>query len=68
VLVALFDLSPAEARLTISLVKCGALSAAAMECSLTEGSARQYMKRIFNKTGTRGQVELVALIMGSVPR
>jgi len=64
-LVALFGLSPAEGRLAINLVEFGSLRAAAAECGLTEGSARQYMKRIFSKTGTQGQVELVAVIMGA---
>ncbi len=66
VLAALFELTAAEARLTISLVQRGSLSAAAADCGLTDGSARQYLKRIYGKTGTRGQVDLVALILGSV--
>lgn len=65
-LAALYRLTPAEARLAVSLVRFGNLAAAAANCGLTEGSARQYMKRIFEKTGTHGQVELVALIVGSV--
>ncbi len=65
-LAALFGLTAAEARLAISLVQRGSLSAAAADCGLTDGSARQYLKRIYGKTGTQGQVDLVALILGSV--
>jgi len=65
-LMALFGLSPAESRLTNSLVEYGSLAAAAVKCGLTEGTARQYIKRVFQKTGTGSQVELVALILGSV--
>ncbi len=65
-LAALFELTAAEARLAISLVQRGSLSAAAADCGLTDGSARQYLKRIYGKTGTQGQVDLVALILGSV--
>ena len=63
---ALFAFTGAEARLVIGLVTRGSLASAAAACGLTEGSARQYMKRIFSKTDTRGQVELVALVMGTV--
>ena len=64
-LTALFGLTPAEGRLAIRLIEFGALKAAANACGLTEESARQYIKRILAKTGTQGQVDLVALIMGS---
>jgi len=67
ILSALFGLSSAEARLVTALIGLGSLSAAAADCNLTEGSARQYLKRIFSKTGARGQVDLVALIMATVP-
>jgi DNA-binding CsgD family transcriptional regulator len=63
----LFSLSRSEARLATALVAKGTLQAAAVHCSITEGSARQYLKRIFHKTHTNGQVELVALILASVP-
>lgn len=62
----IFGLSPAEAELTLALVKTGALRLAARQRGLTDGSARQYMKRVFSKTGTCGQVELMALILTAV--
>lgn len=67
ILATVFRLSAAEARLAHSLVTHGSLSAAAAACALTEGSARQYLKRIFHKTHTNGQVELVALILKLIP-
>lgn len=63
---ALFALTPAEARLAVGLIKFGTLPAAAAACGVTEGSARQYLKRIYGKTGTQGQADLVALLLGSV--
>lgn len=63
---ALFQLTPAEARLAIGLIRYGTLAAAAADCGVTEGSARQYLKRIYGKTGTQGQADLVGLLMGSV--
>ena len=62
----LFDLTPAEAVLCSALTQSGTLADAAGMCGLTAGSARQYLKRIFAKTNTRGQVDLIALIMASV--
>jgi len=66
VLVNLFDLTAAESRLAIGLIEHGSLQRASAASGLTEGSARQYMKRIFAKTQVRGQVELVALILSSI--
>ena len=63
----LFRLSPSEAALTLALIRAGSLRDAARTCGVTEGSARQYLKRVFQKRGTRGQVELVSLIVGSIP-
>lgn len=56
-----FDLTEPEVQLTFALVESGSLATAARARGLTEGSARQYLKRIFQKTNTTGQVELVSL-------
>jgi len=66
-LIGLFGLSVSEANLAVALVETGTLQAAAKRCRITEGSARQYIKRIFQKTHTSGQVELVALLLRSLP-
>jgi len=64
---AIYCLSHAEAKLAIALVETGTLQEAATHCNITTGSARQYIKRIFHKTHTRGQVELVTLLLRSFP-
>lgn len=59
---ALFDLSPAEARLSLRLARGVSLAEAARDCELSIASARTYLARIFSKTGTHSQHQLVALL------
>jgi DNA-binding CsgD family transcriptional regulator len=61
-LMTMFGMTRSEAQLAVALVRTSSLRAAADECELTWGSARQYMSAIYQKTGTSGQVELVALM------
>ncbi len=58
----MFTLSPAQAKLTISLFNGASVKQAAETMAITEGSARQYLHQIFDKTGARRQAELVRLI------
>lgn len=58
-----FGLTRSEATLSVSLAQCGNLKKAAAICKITTGSARQYMKRIFAKTNTGSQVELLSLLL-----
>lgn len=58
----LFDLSPAEARLALRLATGLSLAGAAQDCGLSIASARTYLSRIFSKTGTHSQHQLVALL------
>jgi DNA-binding CsgD family transcriptional regulator len=62
VLAGLFDLTPAEARLAASLSQGRALKEAASHSHITFKSGRTYLERIFAKTGTHQQSELVALL------
>jgi DNA-binding CsgD family transcriptional regulator len=62
----LFDLLPSEARLALALSRGMSLAEAAAELGLTLESARTYSKRIFAKTGARGQTDLVRFIHRSV--
>ncbi|MCR6501355.1 helix-turn-helix transcriptional regulator [Shinella sp. CPCC 101442] len=62
VLNALFDLTPAEANLATALSAGRSLKEAAFEASITVKSARTYLERIFTKTGTKQQSQLVALL------
>lgn len=59
---ALFDLTAAEARLAAALSAGKSLKQTAAEMGITFGSARTYLARVFAKTGTSQQSQLVALI------
>jgi len=62
----LFDLIPCEARLALALSRGMSIAEAAAELGLTIESARTYSKRIYAKTGARGQPDLLRYIHRSV--
>ena len=62
----LFDLSPAEARLASAIAAGQSLKSTASEMAIEYNSARTYLARIFSKTGTSQQSELVALLKSAV--
>jgi DNA-binding CsgD family transcriptional regulator len=62
----LFDLIPCEARLALALSRGMTIAEAADELGLTVESARTYSKRIYAKTGARGQSDLLRFIHRSV--
>jgi len=68
VICGLFGLSPAEADLSIKLTEGASLAEAAALLGISEHTARTYSKRIYAKTGTCRQAELVQLILASVAR
>lgn len=59
---ALFDFTPAEARLAADLASGLTLAESAALNGLTTKSARTYLERIFHKTGTHQQSQVVAMI------
>lgn len=63
----LFDLTPSEARLAAALASGKSLRQAAIEMGIGLGSARTYLARIFGKTGTNQQSQLVALLKSAQP-
>lgn len=65
-LVDLFDLTPSEARLAWSMTQGKTIAEAAEEQGLTIETARNYSKKIYAKTGARGQVDLVRNILTGV--
>jgi len=65
ILTGLFDLTPAEAKLATSLAGGLSLEAAAAESGVQMTTARTHLDRIFRKTGTRRQGQLVALLKGT---
>lgn len=58
----LFDLSPSEARLAVSLAGGAPLKTAAEASDIKVTTARAYLEQIFRKTGTNQQSQLVALL------
>lgn len=65
-LMALFGLSANEARLALMLSRGRNFNECAEALGLTLESIRTYSKRVYAKTGTRGQADLVRLILASV--
>jgi DNA-binding CsgD family transcriptional regulator len=66
----IFRLSPAEARLALSLARGATLAEAANAYGISVATARAQLKAIFQKTGVRRQVGLVLLIsrLGALSR
>jgi DNA-binding CsgD family transcriptional regulator len=64
---ALFDLSPAEAKLAAALSSGRTLKQAADDAKVRISTARSYMENIFRKTGTHQQSQLVALLKSAQP-
>jgi DNA-binding CsgD family transcriptional regulator len=58
----LFDLSPSEAKLAVSLAAGTSLKSAAAANDIKFSTARAYLEQIFRKTGTNQQSQLVALL------
>lgn len=61
-----FGLTPAEIRLALAFQSEASIEAAATREGLTSGTARQYMKRIFKKTGTSNQAQLMKILLTTV--
>lgn len=69
VLQALYDMPLSEARLLHALVQGFSLKEAAQQINVTESSARTYLKRIFSRTATSSQPDLVrTVLLTAVPR
>lgn len=66
-LTSLFGLTRSEATLALRIAEGDSIAEAAEKLNLTLETARNYSKRIYGKTGARGQAELVRLIWGGVP-
>ena len=62
----LFSLSRSEARLALALSQGKSLAEAATALGFTLETTRNYSKRIYAKTGTRGQADLVRIILASI--
>jgi len=62
----LFDLTPRQASLALALSRGLSIAEAAAALGLSVESARTYSKRIYAKTGARGQADLVRFVHRSV--
>lgn len=65
-LVELYGLTPAEAGLAVELVQGGGLTKACKARAIAVNTGKGYLQRIFQKTGTRRQSELTALVLQGV--
>lgn len=64
----LYHLTPAEARLAALIVGGYSLRAAACRLHISNNTARTHMKRIYDKTETHRQVDLIRLVAnGAMP-
>ncbi|SDO71434.1 helix-turn-helix transcriptional regulator [Afipia sp. GAS231] len=61
-------LSPRQARLAALLFDGKSVKDAARELRITEGSARQYLRKVFEKTGVKRQLDLIRVIEGALAR
>ncbi len=64
ILEALFDLSPAEARVTRLLLAGGTVARIASNQGISPETVRGQLKSVFAKTGVRRQAELIQLLGG----
>jgi DNA-binding CsgD family transcriptional regulator len=62
-----FGLTPAEARLALRLVAGETLRSAAVKLNITYETARTSLKKIFKKTETCRQAELILAILTALP-
>ncbi len=67
ILMGLFDLTPAEVKLATALAAGKSLQDAAAEANISRSTSRTYLDRIFRKTGTHQQSQLVALLKSAQP-
>ena len=63
-----FNLAPAEVRLLLRLIEGKSLRSSAAALGITYETARTALKRIFQKTGTCRQAELVVMIVNAMER
>jgi DNA-binding CsgD family transcriptional regulator len=59
-----YDLTAGELRVLLSLIDTGSVADVARGLGISEGTVRNHLHRLFEKTGTRKQAELVTLVGG----
>ncbi len=59
-----YDLTAGELRVLLALIDTGSVAEVARLLGISEGTVRNHLHRLFEKTGTRRQAELVRLVSG----
>ena len=59
-----FSLTPAEARVLLKVVEFGGVSETARSLDVAESTVKTHLRRIFTKTDTKRQADLVKLVAG----
>ena len=59
-----YDLTAGELRVLLALIDTGSVAEVARHFGISEGTVRNHLHRLFEKTGTRRQAELVRLVSG----
>ena len=59
-----YDLTPAELRVLLGVVEVGGVPEVAESLGLGETTVKTHLGRLFQKTGTARQAELVKLVAG----
>jgi DNA-binding CsgD family transcriptional regulator/PAS domain-containing protein len=62
----LYSLTPAEVKTLVGVVELGSIPAAANSHEVSRETIKTHLKRIFDKTGTSRQADLVKLLAGIV--
>jgi len=57
-----YDLTAGELRVLLALIDTGSVAEVARLLGISEGTVRNHLHRLFEKTGTRRQAELVRLV------
>jgi DNA-binding CsgD family transcriptional regulator len=58
----LYDLTPAERRVLIAIVEVGGVPDVAPALGISEATVKTHLRRLFEKTSTRRQADLVKLL------
>lgn len=67
ILIQLYGLTKSEASLALKVIQGLGLQHAADDLGVSINTARTHLKRIFHKTGTSRQAELVKLLLSGIP-
>jgi DNA-binding CsgD family transcriptional regulator len=59
-----FKLTPGELRVLLAVVRVGGVAGTAAALGIREATVKTHLHRVFGKTGTSRQVELVRLVAG----